>query len=259
MKDGLAHAARAPGADRNARTKNGCASSTAIPTKSRRSCSTPSPSTTRWSNTSTCRLQHASAPVLKRMKRGANGDIFLKLIERIRAHHPRRGDPHQHDRRLPRRNRAGFRSAVPVRPGRAIRPPGRLLLFRRGHQQELRAGRQSGRPDHLQPQAPPDGASSARSRAQRNRALVGREFRCWSKAPPPIPIWSGRRACPRKRPKSTASATSPTPASIPLNAGRNAHHAHHRGARLRSDRRADRCASRSARVQRQSCCKLPLA
>jgi ribosomal protein S12 methylthiotransferase len=29
-------------------------------------------------------LQHASAPVLKRMKRGANGDIFLNLIERIR-------------------------------------------------------------------------------------------------------------------------------------------------------------------------------
>src|ERR1700728_5447293 len=29
-------------------------------------------------------LQHATAPVLKRMKRGASGDIFLKLIERIR-------------------------------------------------------------------------------------------------------------------------------------------------------------------------------
>jgi ribosomal protein S12 methylthiotransferase len=29
-------------------------------------------------------LQHASASVLKRMKRGANGDIFLKLIERVR-------------------------------------------------------------------------------------------------------------------------------------------------------------------------------
>jgi ribosomal protein S12 methylthiotransferase len=29
-------------------------------------------------------LQHASAPVLKRMKRGAHGDLFLKLIERIR-------------------------------------------------------------------------------------------------------------------------------------------------------------------------------
>ena len=30
-------------------------------------------------------LQHASAPVLKRMKRGANSEIFMKLLERIRA------------------------------------------------------------------------------------------------------------------------------------------------------------------------------
>lgn len=30
-------------------------------------------------------LQHASAAVLKRMKRGANGEIFLKLLERVRA------------------------------------------------------------------------------------------------------------------------------------------------------------------------------
>jgi ribosomal protein S12 methylthiotransferase len=30
-------------------------------------------------------LQHASAPVLKRMKRGAHADIFLKLIEKIRT------------------------------------------------------------------------------------------------------------------------------------------------------------------------------
>jgi ribosomal protein S12 methylthiotransferase len=30
-------------------------------------------------------LQHASAATLKRMKRGANGDIFLKLLERIRT------------------------------------------------------------------------------------------------------------------------------------------------------------------------------
>ena len=29
-------------------------------------------------------LQHASADVLKRMKRGASGDVFLKLIERVR-------------------------------------------------------------------------------------------------------------------------------------------------------------------------------
>src|SRR3569833_3005078 len=30
-------------------------------------------------------LQHASASVLKRMKRGANGDIFLRLLEKVRA------------------------------------------------------------------------------------------------------------------------------------------------------------------------------
>ena len=29
-------------------------------------------------------LQHASAAVLKRMKRGASGDVFLRLVERIR-------------------------------------------------------------------------------------------------------------------------------------------------------------------------------
>jgi len=33
-------------------------------------------------------LQHASAAVLKRMKRGANGDIFLKLLEKIRRSIP---------------------------------------------------------------------------------------------------------------------------------------------------------------------------
>jgi ribosomal protein S12 methylthiotransferase len=33
-------------------------------------------------------LQHASGNVLKRMKRGANGDIFLKLLERVRKSIP---------------------------------------------------------------------------------------------------------------------------------------------------------------------------
>jgi ribosomal protein S12 methylthiotransferase len=33
-------------------------------------------------------LQHASARILKRMKRGGSGDIFLRLLERIRRHVP---------------------------------------------------------------------------------------------------------------------------------------------------------------------------
>ena len=46
------------------------------------------------------------------------------------ADHPRRGDPDQHDRRFSGRDRSGFRDAVRVREGRAIRPAGRVLLFR---------------------------------------------------------------------------------------------------------------------------------
>ena len=57
-------------------------------------------------------LQHASASVLKRMKRGASGDIFLKLLERIRRTIPGRGHPHQLHRRISGRNRRRFRRVV---------------------------------------------------------------------------------------------------------------------------------------------------
>ncbi len=50
-------------------------------------------------------LQHASAAVLKRMKRGANGDIFLKLHRADPPDHSRRRHPHQLHRRLPGRDR----------------------------------------------------------------------------------------------------------------------------------------------------------
>ena len=48
LKDGLAHAAGAAGADRDAAAKSGSASSTPIRTKSRRSCWTRSPRIRRW-------------------------------------------------------------------------------------------------------------------------------------------------------------------------------------------------------------------
>ena len=57
-------------------------------------------------------LQHASASVLKRMKRGASGDIFLKLLEKIRRTIPGVVHSHQLHRRIPRRNRSRFRRAV---------------------------------------------------------------------------------------------------------------------------------------------------
>ncbi len=94
-------------------------------------------------------LQHASAPVLKRMKRGANGDIFLKLIERIRKTIPGVGIRTSMIVGFPGETDARLRRALPVRPSRAVRPARCVLLFRRGHQQEFRSRRQGGRAHHL--------------------------------------------------------------------------------------------------------------
>ena len=71
-------------------------------------------------------LQHASARVLKRMKRGASGDIFLKLIERIRRTIPGVairtsfivGFPGETDER--------FRGTVRLCESRQLRPAGRI-------------------------------------------------------------------------------------------------------------------------------------
>ena len=65
-------------------------------------------------------LQHASASVLKRMKRGAGAEIFLKSMEKMRRTIP---EPHAADfvhRRLPRRNRRRLRRTLRVCTGRAV-------------------------------------------------------------------------------------------------------------------------------------------
>ena len=48
-------------------------------------------------------LQHASPAVLKRMKRGAGADIFLKTLEKVRAAVPGHRAAHLVHRRLPGR------------------------------------------------------------------------------------------------------------------------------------------------------------
>ena len=49
-------------------------------------------------------LQHAAAPVLKRMRRGANAEIFLKTLEKVRAAVPGIALRTELYRRLPRRD-----------------------------------------------------------------------------------------------------------------------------------------------------------
>ena len=60
------------------------------PNRITQSCSIPSRRTPRLAKYIDMPLQHASRNVLARMKRGSNGDVFLKLLEKIRAHDSRR-------------------------------------------------------------------------------------------------------------------------------------------------------------------------
>ena len=75
-------------------------------------------------------LQHASAPVLKRMKRGAIGDIFLKLIERIRRTIPGVAIRTSMIVGFPGETEADFETLCQFVAGGAVRPAGRVLLFR---------------------------------------------------------------------------------------------------------------------------------
>ena len=119
-------------------------------------------------------LQHASAAVLKRMKRGASGDIFLKLIERIRRSIPGVAIRTSFIVGFPGETDARFRRVVRFCKGGRVRPPGGVLVLRRRHQRQLCAGWQGGRAHHLQSQAAFDGgAAQDRARAQSQAGRVG--------------------------------------------------------------------------------------
>ena len=77
-------------------------------------------------------LQHASPSVLKRMKRGAGADIFLRSIEKMRRTIPGRHAADIVHRRVSRRDRKGVRRALPVRARLRIRLDGRIRLLRPG-------------------------------------------------------------------------------------------------------------------------------
>ena len=60
-------------------------------------------------------LQHASASVLKRMKRGGGADVFLRSIEKMRRTIPGPHAAHFVHRRLPRRDRKRIRRTLRFR------------------------------------------------------------------------------------------------------------------------------------------------
>ena len=105
LKDGLAAAARAPGANRDRRTRSGSGFSTPIRTRSRRSCSTPSPSTTPLVKYIDMPLQHASAQRAEAHEARRDRRYFPQAARAHPPHHSGRRHPHQHHRRLSRRDR----------------------------------------------------------------------------------------------------------------------------------------------------------
>ena len=74
-------------------------------------------------------LQHASAPVLKRMRRGANADIFLKHAREGPGGCSRHRAAHLVHRRLSRRDRRRPRSTDGFRARGEVRLDGRLRLL----------------------------------------------------------------------------------------------------------------------------------
>ena len=106
-------------------------------------------------------LQHASADVLKRMRRPGNRQTYDKLLARIRGRVPGvtlRTDLH---RRVPGRDRRRLRRARGVRPGHRLRSRRRVHLFARGRDPRLRPDRRRARAPEAQAARRADVAAEA--------------------------------------------------------------------------------------------------
>ena len=150
-------------------------------------------------------LQHASADVLKRMKRGASGDIFLKLIERIRRTIPGVAIRTSFIVGFPGETAEDFEELCQFVEAAQVRQPRRVHLLRRRHQRELPAGRQGGRPHHPESQAPPDGDPAQDLARAQSRSWSAGSSGAGRRASRRRPTCCGKAACPPRRRRSTAS------------------------------------------------------
>ena len=152
-------------------------------------------------------LQHASRRVLARMKRGSSGDAFLRLLERIRAHHSRRDAAHLLHRRLSRRdakpisaNSADFVRAAEFDWMGVFAYSDVDNAASHALAAKVDAETIAERRDHLM-------ACSAAFRRAACGASSAESCPRWSKARRRTPNWSGKRASKAWRRKSTASST----------------------------------------------------
>ena len=192
-------------------------------------------------------LQHASANVLKRMKRGAHGDIFLKLMERIRRTIPGVAIRTSMIAGFPGETEAGFRDPVRIRArprsstGWACSPtptktPVRVLIWTARWTRATIHNRKR----RLM-------AMQRKISRARNRAMVGREFPVLVEGPSPDTdlVWQARLST--QAPEIDGFCYINDFGEYSAASRRDPPHAHHRSARLRFDRYVD-LRHRSARV-----------
>ena len=204
LQDGLGAPARAPRPDRDAARKVDPLPLRLSRTRSRRSCSTPSPHTPRWSSTSTCRCSTPAPRVLKRMKRGASGDIFLKLIERIRRTIPGVAIRTSFIVGFPGETAEDFEELCQFVEAASF---DNLGVFTYSDEDTSASYALDGKVDGrtIQNRKRRLMAIQRKIARARNRALVGSEVPVLVEGLSRRPICCGRRACPRRRRRSMAS------------------------------------------------------
>ncbi len=140
-------------------------------------------------------LQHASAAVLKRMKRGGGADIYLRSIEKMRRDHSRTLPcGRRSSSASPAKPKQDFERALRVRSRRAVRLDGRLRLLRRGRRASFSLAEKVSPPRNRTPPQAPDADPDARSATRQEvRSSGGNSTFCWKarRAETDL-LWEGR-------------------------------------------------------------------
>ena len=128
-------------------------------------------------------FQHASAAVLRRMRRFGDPDSFLALLDRVRSLAPEAGVAVQRHRRVPGRDRGRPRDAVRLPGRRADGRHGRLRLLRRGRHRGGDVRREARRRRDPRPRRPRHRPGRGAHRAARRRSGSASRSRCSSRTP----------------------------------------------------------------------------
>ena len=206
LKDGLAHAAGAPGADRNAAAEKWIRFLYAYPNKV-----TQTPARHHRRARGAGEVHRHAAAARQRARAEAHearriGRHFPQADRAHPPHHSRRRDPHQLHRRLSRRDRGGFRRAVPVRarPRSSTAWASSPIPTKTPARSFALDGKVDGRT--IQNRKRRLMAIQRKISRARNRALVGSEVAGAGGRPLAArPICCGKRAWRRRRRRSTAS------------------------------------------------------